>query len=190
MRSAECEVKKAQPQSDRDPRPQTMLITIGMVQKPWGVKGEVKVRPLTDFPERFKDLQRVYLVPPRGNEKACAVLATRYLGGKPLLLLEGYDSPEKAKAVAGWLIKVPREEAMPLPEGRYYGFELIGMTVSTEAGEMLGEITDIFETGSNDVYVVKRGKKELYLPATSEIVKQVDRKARVMTIHVIDGLLD
>ncbi len=167
-----------------------MLITIGMVQKPWGVKGEVKVRPLTDFPERFKDLQRVYLAPPRGNEKACRVLSTRYLGGQPLLLLEGYDSPERSKTLAGWLIKVPREEAMPLPEGQYYCFELIGMTVCTEAGEKLGEITDIFETGSNDVYVVKSGKKELYLPATSEIVKQVDRKSRVMTIHVVDGLLD
>lgn len=167
-----------------------MRITIGKVLKPWGVRGEVKVRPLTDFPERFRGLRRIYLAPPRGRETVCAVLSVRFLGGQPLLLLEGFDSPEKSRAITDWLICVPREEAVPLPEGRYYWFELIGMTVRTEAGEKIGEIIDIFETGSNDVYVVKRGRKEIYLPATREIVKQVDRVSRTMTIHVVEGLLE
>ncbi len=167
-----------------------MLITIGKVLKPWGVRGEVKVQPLTDFPGRFKDLRRVYLVSPRGKEIVCEVRSVRYQGDAPFIILEGYDAPEKAKAIAGWFIKIPQEEAMPLPEGRYYGFELIGMAVISEAGEKLGEITDIFETGSNDVYVMKRGKKEVYIPAIREIVKKVDREARTMTIHVMKGLLE
>lgn len=167
-----------------------MLITIGKALKPWGVKGEVKVQPLTDFPGRFKDLRRVYLVSPRGKETACAVKSVRYLAGAPLLLLEGYDAPEKTKAISNYLIKVPRKEAVPLPEGRYYWFELIGMAVLSEAGEKLGEITDIFATGSNDVYVMKRGRREVYIPATKEIVKQIDRKARTMVIHVMEGLLE
>ncbi len=167
-----------------------MLITIGKVLKPWGVKGEVKVRPLTDFPARFLSLRRVYLVSPEGKEIACAVKSARDPGGNPLLLLEGYDSPEKSRAINNWLIKIPREEAMPLPEGQYYGFELVGMTVLSEGGERLGEITDIFETGSNDVYVMKRGTEEVYIPATKEIVKQVDRKARTMIIHLMEGLLE
>lgn len=167
-----------------------MLITIGKALKPWGLKGEVKVQPLTDFPERFSQIGRVYLVSPQGREISCTVRSVRYQGGVPVLLLEGYDAPEHAKAIVNWLIKVPEEEAVPLQEGQYYWFELIGMVVLSEAGEKLGEITDIFRTGSNDVYVMTRGSKDVYLPATKEIIRHVDRAARTMVIHVMDGLLE
>ena len=168
----------------------SMLITIGKVIKPFGVKGEMKIEPLTDFPERFTGLLRVYLVSPRGKELACEVRSVRYAGGTPYLLLSGYDSPEDAKALNGWFIKVPEAEVMPLPEGSYYWFELIGMEVLSESGEKLGTIVEVFETGSNDVYVMKRGGKEVYIPATKEIVKQVDRKAKRMVIHLMDGLME
>jgi len=165
-----------------------MLITIGKAVKPFGVKGEMKIELMTDFPERFKGLVRVYLVSPEGQEIVCKVKSVRYAGQAPLLLFDGYDSPEKAKALNGWLIKVPEEDAVPLPEGQYYWYELIGMEVSSESGEKLGTIVDIFETGSNDVYVMKRGSKEVYLPATKEVIKQVDRKTKQMVIHLMDGL--
>ncbi len=64
------------------------------------------------------------------------------------------------------------------------------MEVVSESGETLGTISDIFETGSNDVYVLKRGRKELYIPATKEVIKQVDRTTKRITIHIIDGLLE
>jgi 16S rRNA processing protein RimM len=167
-----------------------MLITIGKAIKPWGVKGEIKIETMTDFPERFKGLRRVYLVSPAGKEIACEVKSVRYAGGTPFILFNGYDTPEKAKALNGWFVKVPEEEAVPLPEGAYYWFELIGMEVFTESGEELGLIVDIFETGSNDVYVVKSGKKEVYVPATREVIRHVDRKAKRMVIHLMDGLLE
>jgi 16S rRNA processing protein RimM len=167
-----------------------MLITIGKVLKPWGVTGEMKIEPMTDFPERFQGLRRVYLVSPTGKEIACEVKAVRYAGGAPFLLFVGYDSPEKAKTLNGWLIKVPEEETVPLPEGTYYWFELIGMEVVSESGEKLGKIVDIFETGSNDVYVMKHGRKEIYIPATAEVVKQVDRKEKRMVIRLLDGLME
>jgi 16S rRNA processing protein RimM len=167
-----------------------MLITIGKAVKPFGVKGEMKIEPLTDFPGRFNGLRRVYLVSPSGKEATCQVTAVRYAGKSIYLMFSGYDSPEKAKALNGWLIKVPQEEAAPLPEGAYYWFELIGMEVVSESGESLGTVSDIFETGSNDVYVLKRGRKEIYIPATKEIIKQVDRATRCITIHVMDGLLE
>ncbi len=168
-----------------------MLITIGKAVKPFGVRGEMKIEPLTDFPERFKKLRRVYLASPVGEKEiACEVKAVRYAGAVPYLLFGGYDSPEKAKALNGWYIKVPEEEAMPLPEGSYYRFELIGMEVVSESGEKLGTIVDIFETGSNDVYVMKSGRKETYIPATKEIIKRVDREAKRMTIHLLDGLME
>ncbi len=167
-----------------------MLVTIGKALKPWGVKGEVKVQLMTDFPERFKTLQRVHLTSPRGKEIICAVKSVRYASGIPYLRFEGYDTPEKAKEITGWLIQVPREEAVRLPEGVYYRFEIIGMEVFTEDGEKLGTISDIIETGSNDVYVMKRGKKEIYLPAIAEVVKEIDRKAGRMVIHLVEGLME
>jgi len=168
----------------------TMLITIGKVVKPFGVKGEMKIESLTDFPERFQDLKSVYLVSPTGKELVVTVRSVRYTGAVPYMLFKGYDTPEDAKTLNGWLLKVPEQEVMPLPEGRYYWYELIGMEVVSEEGETLGTIVDIFETGSNDIYVMKLGKKEIYLPAIREVVKQVDRKARRMVIHLMDGLME
>jgi 16S rRNA processing protein RimM len=167
-----------------------MLITIGKVQKTHGVKGEIKIGPLTDHPERFTELRRVYLTSSRGESKECAVRSVRYMDGTPVVLLEGYNTPEQARLLNGWLLQVPQEETVPLPEGQYYWFELIGMEVVSEAGEKLGTIVDIFETGSNDVYVMKAGSKEVYLPATKEIIRQVDRAAKRMVIHVMEGLLE
>jgi 16S rRNA processing protein RimM len=167
-----------------------MLITIGKAVKPFGVKGEMKIEPRTDFPERFKNLSRVYLVSPAGKELVCEVKSIRYAGESPLIVFGGYDSPEKAKALNGWFVKVPEEDVVPLPEGRYYWHELIGMEVVSEDGEKLGAIVDIFETGSNDVYVMKRGTREVYLPATKEVIKRIDRKAKQMVIHLMDGLME
>jgi 16S rRNA processing protein RimM len=168
-----------------------MLITIGKLIKPFGVKGEMKIEPMTDFPERFKKLKRVFLVSPQGKEIECSIRSVRYdAGGSLFLLFSGYDSPEKAKELNGWLIKLPREEAVPLPEGSYYWFELIGMEVVSENGEKLGTIVDVFETGSNDVYVMKQGRKETYIPAIKDVVKQVDRINKRMVIHLMDGLME
>lgn len=167
-----------------------MLITIGKAVKPFGVKGEMKIQSLTDFPERFKDLKKVHLVSPAGQELVVTVRSVRYVGGVPYLLFNGYDTPEDARTLNGWFLKVPEQEAMPLPEGRYYWYELIGMEVVSEEGETLGTIVDIFETGSNDIYVMKQGQREIYLPAIREVVKQVDRKTRRMVIHLMDGLME
>lgn len=167
-----------------------MLITIGKVVKPWGVKGEMKIEPQTDFPGRFKELDRVFLVSPAGKEISCGLTAVRYMNGEPFVTFPGYDTPEKAKALNGWFIKIPHEEAVPLPEGSYYWFELIGMEVFSEEGEKLGTISDIFETGSNDVYVMQRGRKEVYIPATREVIKQIDKEAKKMVIRLMNGLME
>ena len=168
----------------------TMLITIGKVVKPFGVKGEMKIESLTDFPERFQDLKSVYLVSPTGKELVVTVRSVRYTGAVPYMLFKGYDTPEDAKTLNGWLLKVPEQEVMPLPEGRYYWYELIGMEVVSEEGETLGTIVDIFETGSNDIYVMKQGKREIYIPAIRQVIKQVDRQAKRMVIRLMDGLME
>jgi len=168
----------------------TMLITIGKAVKPFGVKGEMKIESLTDFPERFQNLKSVYLVSPTGKELVVTVRSVRYTGAVPYMLFKGYDTPEDAKTLNGWLLKVPEQEVMPLPEGRYYWYELIGMEVVSEEGETLGTIVDIFETGSNDIYVMKQGKREIYIPAIRQVIKQVDRQAKRMVIRLMDGLME
>ena len=167
-----------------------MLVTIGKAIRTFGVKGEMKIEPLTDFPEWFGNLHRVYLVSPSGQEIVCEVLSVRNAGGAIYLHFAGYDTPEKARILNGWLLKIPEAETVPLPDGSYYWFELIGMEVVSESGEKLGVIVDIFQTGSNDVYVLKKGGKEFYIPATKEVIRQVDKKARRMTIRVLEGLLE
>ncbi len=167
-----------------------MLIIVGRIVKPYGVTGEMKIEPMTDFPERFKGLRSVYLVSPVGKETICEIQEVRYADGALYIRFNGFDSPEKAKALNGWFIKVPAEDAVPLPEGMYYWFELIGMEVVSESGERFGSIVDILETGSNDVYVVKHGKKEVYVPATREVIKDIDRKSKRMVIHLMDGLIE
>jgi 16S rRNA processing protein RimM len=167
-----------------------MLIAIGTVLKPHGVRGELKVGPLTDDPSRFLGLRRVFLTSPAGAQRECVVAAVRLMNGAPLLMLAGVDTPERARELNGWLVQVPEEEAVPLPEGQYHWFEIIGMEVESEAGDRLGTITDIFPTGSNDVYVMQTGDREVYLPATKQVIRQIDRKAKRMVIHVLDGLLE
>lgn len=167
-----------------------MLITIGKVRKPHGLKGEIKIEPLTDVPGPYHSLRRLYLVSPNGETRECIVQSARAAQDAVFLLLEGYDAPELVRRFNGWLVQIPEEEATPLPEGRYYWFELIGMDVESETGEQLGRIVDIFETGSNDVYVMKRGHGEVYIPATKEIIKHVDRTSKRMVIHVREGLLE
>ncbi len=167
-----------------------MLISIGRVIKPFGVKGEMKIEPMTDFPGRFNDLRRIYLVSPNGAEIECEVRSVRHAGVVPILLFAGYDSPEKAKILNGWFLKVPQEEAVPLPEGTFYQYELIGMEVFSESGDKLGKIVDVFETGSNDVYVMKQGSKETYIPATKEVVKKINKAEKRMIIRLIDGLME
>lgn len=167
-----------------------MLITIGKVLKPWGVRGELKIEPLTDHLGRFRSLTRVVLTMPDGQEQECAVRSVRYQGETPFLLLRGYDSPEQTAALTGALVRIPEEEAVPLPEGRYYWFELLGMEVFSEAGERLGTIVDIFETGSNDVYVLKHECREVYLPATAEVVREIDREHKRMVIRLMEGLME
>jgi 16S rRNA processing protein RimM len=167
-----------------------MLVTIGKAIKTFGVKGEMKIESLTDFPERFSNLNRVHLVSPAGREIVCEVQSVRNAGGAIYLLFAGYDTPEKAMVLNGWLLKIPEAETVPLPDGSYYWFELIGMEAVSESGEKIGTIVDIFQTGSNDVYVLKKGRKEFYIPATKDVIRQVDKKARRMTIRVLEGLLE
>ena len=166
------------------------LITIGKILKPVGLRGEVKVLLLTDFPDRFKTLREVIVQTKEEEQQRYHVEHLRY--GPPFvyIIFVGLSSVDQVDALIGGLIQIPAEERVALPEGSYYQFELQGIDVYLQDGAFLGKVDHILQTGSNDVFVVKGSKKEYLIPALHTVVKEIDISKRRMIIHPMDGLLD
>jgi 16S rRNA processing protein RimM len=154
-------------------------MVIGEVAGAFGIRGEIKVTSFTDFPDRFKDLKVVYL---GAGRRMYDVSRMRVHQGRVLLQLNGIDIPEQVAALGHVDISVPRAEAMPLPEGAYYLDELIGVRVRTTDDTDLGAITDVLRTGSNDVWVVGRGKQSVLIPAIADAVQELNVEARYAVI--------
>lgn len=170
-----------------DPLPEPRFLVIGEVIKPHGVRGEVRVLPHTDLPERFGWLKEIYV----GEDapRPVAVEGFRLHKQWALLKLAGYDDRDAAASLRGAILQVPREAAVPLEEGEYFIYQLEGLAVYTDAGEHLGELVEVLETKANYVYVVQGPRGEILLPDTDEVILDVDLKAGTMTIHPLPGLL-
>jgi 16S rRNA processing protein RimM len=155
------------------------------------VHGEVKVSVHTEQPERFGWLERVYLSRDVDDDhpRAVAVEGVRYDRKDVLLKLVGYDSREQAQLLREQWVRVPLSEALPLEEGEYYLFQLIGLDVYSDAGEHLGNLVDIIETGANDVFVVQGPRGEILLPDIPDVVRSIDFDARRVTVTLLPGLL-
>lgn len=110
-------------------------------------------------------------------------------GGYALLRLEGLESVETVRSLAGQWLVAPGEPVPDLPPGEYYHYQLVGLEVVTDQGEELGTLQEVLVTGSNDVYVVRSATgDEILLPAISQVVKDVDLPAGRILVHLIDGL--
>ncbi|HEX3047156.1 MAG TPA: ribosome maturation factor RimM [Bacillota bacterium] len=165
------------------------LIAVGEVLKAQGIHGELKVAPLTDNPRRFAEIRRVYWKQPGGYQE---LFIERYRLFNQFVLLKftGIDNMTDAQALGRGLIFIPRVERPRLPEGRYYLDEIEGLRVFTTSGELLGEITEILQTGSNDVYCIKGAGQEILLPALKDVIKTIELEQRKMVVEVPPGLLD
>ncbi|MCX7781321.1 MAG: ribosome maturation factor RimM [Negativicutes bacterium] len=162
---------------------QRELFTIGKIVAPHGVRGDVRVVPLSDFPERFQALKKVYF----DDGLMLDVEGVKFHKQFVLLKFRGYDSMNDAEKLRNRLIKVPREDLVKLPEGHYFHFDIIGLEVYTTAGEFLGKVTDILVTGSNDVYVAEKdGAKPVLIPALKKVVKTIDLAAGRMTVELLE----
>lgn len=162
------------------------FLVIGQVGKPHGVRGDIRVSPHTDNPQRFAWLDKVYIgdVDPR----PVRVEEVRFHKSWVLLKLEGYDDRTAAASLRGELLQVPMDQAIPLEENEYFLFELIGMFVFSDAGEELGELVQVIETGANNVFVIKGSRGELLIPDTAEVVVDIDFEGHRMTVHLMEGL--
>jgi len=166
-------------------------VTIGEVLRPFGLRGEVKVRPLTDRPrERFKDLTSCTLWEPAGDRREpCRIASCRFEGDTVYLRMDGVDSPEAARRFSGRLLAVSREEALPLAEGTFYPWQLEGAVVETRDGRQVGRFVGV-EPGAQELWLVDDGTQRRLIPAVPEIVVEVSVADRRTVIDPPEGLLD
>jgi 16S rRNA processing protein RimM len=165
-------------------------VTIGKILKARGIQGEVKVLLLTDIPDRFEKLKSVYVQITKEYLPRVEIRHVRYYKNFAYLQFTGYNSIESVEQFIGCALQVDAEESPELPEGVYYHFEIIGSEVFTDDDRSLGRVTDILETGSYDVYIVRDGEREYLIPSTKEVVTQIDREKREIIVHPLEGLLD
>ena len=159
-------------------------INVGHVIRAHGLNGQLRVKLLSDVPQRFQPGGVVYI-----NGAPFTITASGFFRhGQILLTLQGIKDSDAAKKLVEQWITVPAEAAPPLPEGEWFHFQLLGLRVITDQGEELGEITDILETGSNDVYVVSGGKAEILIPALKSVITQVRLEDGVMVVSLPEGL--
>ena len=162
-------------------------VLIGEVMRPHGLSGELKIYPLTTDSERFLKLREVILR--RGEiDQRFKIISARMQMDLVFLTIEGIDSIDQAEKFRGWEVRIDRSEVPPLKEGWYY-FELEGMQVY-EGNELLGTLSQVLETGANDVYLVKGTKGEICVPALKSVVQHVDVSARRMDVILPPGLLE
>ncbi len=164
------------------------MFTVGRIVNTHGVKGELKVIPTTDEPKRFEKLKSIFVE--RKTMENYEIQSVRYHKDFVLLKLKGIDDMNAAELLKGSVLKIERKDSLPLKEDEYYICDLFGLKVFTEDERYLGELVDIIETGSNDVYVVKKEdrEKDLLLPAIKQVIKQVDIEGQKMVVHLLEGL--
>ena len=168
-----------------DRLPRDGFRAVGVVERPRGLKGELKALPLTDFPQRFEPGARVFI----GGESRRVARCT-WQKGRVYLYLDGVGDRESAEALRNELIEVPDAERPETDEPFWYLDEIEGLRVLTREGVRLGSIREVLRTGANDVYVVDRGeRRDLLIPALRDVVVDVDLETGAMTVDLPDGLL-
>ncbi|MCX8052580.1 MAG: ribosome maturation factor RimM [Armatimonadetes bacterium] len=160
-------------------------IIVGRVVGAFGIRGEVKVIPTTDFPDRFDAGCEIVLRLPSGH-KTCRIQNSRPHKGGFVLKLEGIETRNGAEELRNIDIIVGESELRQLEEGRFYVFDIIGLKVSTEDGREQGVVTEVLQGGANDVYVTSTG---LCIPALRDVVSKVDIERGEMIIRAVPGLL-
>ena len=161
-------------------------ITIGKVGAAHGIKGEVRIIPLTDFTERFSSMEEVMV-----GQELLHIESCKYHKQYILLKFREYPQREQAQVLTGRLLTIDRSEAAPLEEGEFYTFDIIGLMVYDPAGKELGQVTDVLRTGSNDVYAVRRPEGgELLVPALRSVVREIDVQEGRMVVCMPEEIED
>lgn len=166
------------------------LFRVGVISNTHGIRGEVKVYPTTDNVRRFDDLKEVIL--DTGKEQLnLHVTSVTYFKNMVILKFKEFDNINDIIPYKGMDLLVTRENAIPLEDGEYYIADIIGSKVITDEDKILGTLTDVLQTGANDVYVVKtKDGKEVLLPSIEECILDRDIENKIVKVHIMKGLLD
>ena len=164
-------------------------LEVGQIVNTFGIKGMVKVNPFTDDIRRFDKLDKVYIEKNK-SKKEYKIEEVKYHKNMVLIKFEGIDKIEQAEELRNSYLTVSRDSVEELEEGRYYIVDLLGLDVYTDEQVLLGTLDDIFNTGSNDIYVVKNKEgKQILLPAIEDVIKQVDLENKKIIVHLLPGLV-
>ena len=166
------------------------LLQVGAITQTHGIRGEVKVFPTTDDAKRFKKLKEVIL--DTGKEKVTLEIeSVKFFKQFVILKFKGFDNINDIERYKGKNLYVTRENAVKLKRDEYFIADLIGLKVYDENNQYLGILTNVIETGANDVYEVKfEDGKEVLFPAIKQCILDVDMENRKMKVHIMEGLLD
>lgn len=163
---------------------------IGQIVNTFGIKGMVKVNPFTDDISQFEKMNSI-LIDKKGTLEEMQIEEVKYSKNQVLLKLKGIETIEEAEKYRNCYLKLPREKAKKLPEGTYFIADLIGVDVYTEEGSLLGKVEDIYNSGASDIYVIKNELgKQILLPATKEVIKQIDLEQEKIIVHLLKGLIE
>lgn len=170
-----------------DKQPEPDFLAIGRVSRPHGIHGEIRVEMLTDIPDRWIGLKTVFL----GSQRhKIEIQGSRQHKNVALLKLTGYTDRESAESLRGEVIYVPFKDAIQLEPDEFYHYQVIGLEVQTESGDVLGEIVDVLRPpGANEVFVVHGVRGEILIPVISDVIRSLDVDSGVVIIHPIPGLL-
>ena len=170
--------------------PGSDLVLIARAVKTHGLKGEVVAELLTDFPERFEDLDEVVLVSPGGEQKNVSIEKFWFQKDRVVLKLDGYDDVDAAKELIGYVFAVPESDRVQLEEDEFYDWELEGCTVKV-GDESIGQVRSVMKTGGTDVLVIgDEAGKERLVPLAAPIVVKIDPAAKTIVVDPPEGLLD
>lgn len=165
-------------------------VSVGKIRSPHGLDGSVKVVSLTDIKERFEPATKFFLSPPLTFLSSLTVEKVKGKGDILYIKFKEVKTRKLAEALKGRYLQIPQSQIPQLPSGVYWIYEIIGLKCYTLEGKYLGEVKEVLKTKSNDVYVVKKGKKEILVPAIKEVVKEVDLEKGKIIISPYLGILE
>ncbi len=165
-------------------------IIIGKVIKSVGLKGEIKVIPLTDNPERFKLLKEISIIEENGKITIFEIEKVSIVKKAVNLKFKGINTKEQAQEFKNKEIGIDENQKFPLQEGYYYIYQILGLKAVDEEGEFLGEVKDVLKNPGNDIFVINKNNKDYLIPAVKEFIAKIDLNNGKIIIKQIDGLFD
>jgi len=160
-------------------------IEVGKIVNTHGVRGDIKINPYVDDVSAFREFGFLYI-----NDMKMKIKNVKFVKNNPILSVEGIDSMEKADTFRNVSVYVDEEMLPELSDNEFYVKDILGLSVETEDGEALGTVTDVFKTGSNDVYeVLKEDGKKFLIPAISQVIKEININEKKITVELLEGLI-